>query len=123
MNLNHISKPLEYLKNSATTNLDGDVNIPPVGDAVKPRFKILDRATEAVTDRENYYGAPEDNYERQAALANVVLASKLKGELSAADMILLHAIAIKGARLINQPDHEDSQVDMAGDAAILAEVV
>lgn len=89
----------------------------------KPRFKILDAAKAAVTDREGTYGSPRENYERQAALANILLAGKLKSKLSAADMIILHIGAIKVSRLVETPDHEDSHIDIAGYAAILPEVV
>ena len=93
---------------------------------IKPRFKILESATNAVTDREATYGSPAENYERQAALANIILKDKLRDHeglaISAADMILINALAIKGSRLINQPNHVDSQVDLAGYASLLSEV-
>ena len=89
------------------------------------RKAILKKAEEAVEDREKSYGSPEILYERQAALAKIVLADKLKAEfpISAADMVLLHILAVKGSRLIAQPDHLDSIVDVAGYASLLKEVV
>ena len=88
------------------------------------RKAILKKAEEAVENREETYGSPEILYERQAALANIVLKDKLKDEfpISAADMILLHILCIKGSRLINQPDHLDTIVDIAGYASLLKEV-
>ncbi len=88
------------------------------------RKAILEKAAEVVEDREKTYGSPEALYERQAALANIILADKLKAEfqISAADMVLLHILAVKGSRLINQPDHLDSIVDLCGYGSILKEV-
>ena len=88
------------------------------------RYKVLEEAKKAVTDRESEYGSPELNYTRQAEIANVILRGKLKDEyfISAADMLLLHLLAIKGSRLIENPAHIDSAIDTAGYAALLAEV-
>jgi len=90
---------------------------------IPERFNILSSAANTVRDREGDYGSPALNFERQADFANVILKDKLKGEISAADMVLINAIAIKGSRLLNSPDHQDSQIDMAGYASLLSEVV
>jgi hypothetical protein len=89
------------------------------------RFGILDDAKKAVEDREGTYGTPAANFERQAKLAQVILQSKLRPgtEISAADMVMLNAIAIKGARWIESPDHVDTAIDVAGYAALMCEVV
>lgn len=89
------------------------------------RFGILDAAKRAVEDREGTYGSPARNFERQAALAQVILADKLRpgAEISAADMVMLNTIAIKGARWIESPDHVDTAVDVAGYASLMSEVV
>ena len=86
--------------------------------------EILKKAADTIEDRGKSYGSPEIMYARQAALANIVLKEKLKAEfpISAADMVLLHIICIKGSRLINQPDHLDSAVDLCAYAALLKEV-
>jgi hypothetical protein len=88
------------------------------------RFKILDLASAAVTDREKSYGSPSKNYERLANLIQCILADKLRdgAEISAADAVLIN-VAIKLSRLIASPGHEDSQVDLAGFASLLSEVV
>ena len=85
------------------------------------RDEILQRAGEAVRDRENHYGSPEVNYERLALILNGVLGSKLRHPLSPADAIIIQ-LATKLARLAQSPDHEDTHVDIAGYAAILSEV-
>jgi hypothetical protein len=87
----------------------------------KPRFEILNGARVAVTNRENMYGSPAENYDRVAAMINVILKDKLEYDITPADAVLVMC-GIKLARLINQPDHADSQVDLAGYAAILSEV-
>ena len=89
------------------------------------RFEILEAAKKAVRDRGAHYGSPQTNFERQAALANIILAGKLKPgcEISAADMVMVNAIAVKGARWIESPDHEDTAVDVAGYASLMSEVV
>ena len=90
----------------------------------KKSTALLDEAAAAIKDRDTQYGSPNSHYELQAALANLILKDKIKAEfpLSAADMVLLHALAVKGARLIKDPAHEDSQIDLAGYAALLKEV-
>jgi hypothetical protein len=53
---------------------------------------------------------------------NAALDTKLKHPLSAADVAILLAL-LKLARLSETPDHADSQVDLAGYAALMSEVV
>ena len=95
-----------------------------VSEKATDRFSILTQAKNAVTDREKSYGSPAKNYERVADLIQVILADKLRpeAEISAADAVLINC-AVKLSRLISSPDHEDSQADLAGYAALLSEVV
>jgi len=88
------------------------------------RLKVLEDARKVVTSRERYYGSPDLNHERQAQIATVILRGKLKPDfdISAADMLMIHMLAVKGSRLIETPGHEDTHVDIAGYAAILSEV-
>ena len=88
---------------------------------VMHRHAVLDRAHEAVSDREKSYGSPKDNFGRLAAIANVILADKLNQPLNAMDIGMLKA-AMKLARLIETPGHIDSAVDLAGYAALLSEL-
>jgi len=87
------------------------------------RFDILEVARNSIRDRENQYGSPVVNYKRLAGLMTIILKDKLRsGEtISSADAIIVMC-GVKIARLINQPDHADSQADLAGYAAILSEV-
>jgi hypothetical protein len=88
------------------------------------RYDILETARESIRDRENNYGSPEVNYKRLASLMTIIMQDKLReGEsISPADAIMVMCV-VKISRLINQPDHSDSQADLAGYAAILSEVV
>ena len=99
------------------------VNIPP-HNRVQPRMEILDLAKTAVTDREKQYASPDVNYTRVAAIVQVILQEKLRdsAQLSPADMVLIN-LAIKMSRLIEKPDHKDTQVDIAGYASLMSEVV
>lgn len=90
----------------------------------KPRFEILQLAEAAVTDREKQYSSPDVNYNRVARIVQVILQDKLRpeAELSPADMVMVN-LAIKISRLIEKPDHQDTQVDIAGYASLMSEVV
>ena len=87
----------------------------------KPRFEILQLAEAAVTDREKQYSSPDVNYDRVARIVQVILQDKLRpeAELSPADMVMVN-LAIKISRLIEKPD---TQVDIAGYASLMSEVV
>jgi hypothetical protein len=89
------------------------------------RYQVLAAAEAAVKDRDDDYGSPQKNFERIAAIWNVILAEKLGQdydyEISAADVAMM-MIGIKLARLIESPDHQDSAVDAAGYAALLQEI-
>jgi hypothetical protein len=87
------------------------------------RYQALAAAEAAVKDREGSYGPPQENFERIAAIWNVVLAGKLgkEHEISAADVAMM-MIGYKLARLVESPDHQDSAVDLAGYAALLGEI-
>lgn len=87
------------------------------------RKQCLDAALAAVYSRPDDYGPPEKNFERIAALWNVVLGPKL-GEhpISAVDVAMMQ-IAVKLARLVENPEHDDSWVDIAGYAGCGAEIM
>ena len=87
------------------------------------RIKLLDAAKSAVLDRENSYGSPQANFDRAAKIWNVILEGKLgdEHEISAVDVGMMMC-ALKLSRLIENPGHPDSAVDLAGYAAVLAEI-
>ena len=87
-----------------------------------PRYTVLNKAANAIRSRESEYGPPAACFGRTTAMWNAALDTKLKHPLSAADVAILLAL-LKLARLSETPDHADSQVDLAGYAALMSEVV
>ena len=87
------------------------------------RFKILKAARRAVTARQAHYGGPEENFGTAGDLITVILQNKLRDgtSITPTDVALI-LDAVKTARLINDPSHEDSWVDKAGYAACGGEV-
>ena len=85
------------------------------------RDKILDDAKAVVASRGDDYGPVAENWERTAKILNGILATKLRHPLSPADVGMM-MIGVKMARLSNAPEHRDTQVDIAGYAALLSEV-
>lgn len=74
--------------------------------------------SETLQDRESIYGNARICHERMARLMSAVLDEKLKEPLTASEAALC-MMAVKMARLLNSPDHEDSLKDLAGYAALL----
>jgi hypothetical protein len=88
------------------------------------RQQVLDSAGRAINGaRAADYGNPEDNLGRIAALFTAFLNGRVDSaaDVTAAEVSLL-MILVKVARLQASPDHTDSWVDLAGYAAIGAEV-
>jgi hypothetical protein len=89
------------------------------------RDDVLVKAARIVGTNGHDYAPPEKNFERIAAIANVVLGDKLKSDcpVSSTDIALL-MIAVKIARLVADPQHHDGDgwVDIAGYAACGGEV-
>ena len=86
------------------------------------RRKMLNDAAEIVTrDRATTYGEAEDSFRTIANLWNAYLQGKADPELGPEDVALMMAL-LKIARLINNPGHYDSAVDLAGYAACLTDV-
>jgi hypothetical protein len=81
------------------------------------RFGCLDLARRATTSRQDSYGRPEDGFAVIARLWSVVL-----GVDVAPHQVALALGAVKTARLIANPQHLDSWVDLAGYAACGAEI-
>ena len=73
-------------------------------------------------DRQNTYGDAEDNFADIAAIANVMLKSKLAKPLDAKD-VAMFSCAIKCARLGTSPEHLDNSIDLAGYAVCMAGLV
>ena len=79
--------------------------------------QLLEQAASVVRDRRHTYGQPRDLFERVAARWSQVLGVKLT-----ARQVAVCLIDVKVARLAHYLRHLDSITDIAGYAAILAEL-
>lgn len=82
------------------------------------RGQILAKAHEAVNTRGTDYGSPAENFERIAAIWSAYADT----EFTVEDVGIMMMI-VKMSRLMENPVHEDSWVDIAGYAAITAEAI
>lgn len=80
------------------------------------RYEILTEAHNAVTARGTNYGDARDNFQRIATLWSALLGIDIQPHQVSAMMI-----AVKLARLQNDPRHHDSMIDIAGYAALWSE--
>jgi len=85
---------------------------------------ILTEARKAIVQRPLQYGSPAINFDRAAAIATIILEDKLKPGywVTPTDWVLLMALALKGSRLIENPHHADTQIDLVGYATLLSEL-
>lgn len=82
------------------------------------RLDILNGAEQAVAQRGENYGSPKENFGRIAKLWTAY-----KGmELSVEDVGVMMML-VKLGRLMENPHHQDSWVDIAGYSAITAEAI
>lgn len=73
-------------------------------------MNILDEASKAVDqDRQASYGSPLTNHQRIAAIWGAILGIEI-----APEQVALCMIGTKLSRLVNEADHIDSIVDIAG---------
>ena len=79
--------------------------------------QLLQHAADVVTRRRREYGEPTDLFRDIAKRWSLVLSV----EVSPAQAVLC-LLDVKMARLARDPRHLDSQVDVAGYAAVLREV-
>jgi Domain of unknown function (DUF6378) len=78
---------------------------------------FLEHAADLVTRRRREYGEPVDLFEQIAKRWSLTLGTKVSPA-----QVVLCLIDLKLARLARDPKHLDSQVDVAGYAAVLREV-
>ena len=89
---------------------------------VSKRQALLQEATRIVTKNRNAdYSEPEDSFRLIADYWSLYLGNKYGVTLAATDVPMLMAL-LKLARLTTNPTHHDSQVDVAGYMACLAEM-
>lgn len=78
------------------------------------RDNLLNRTERVVYGaRQQDYGDARTNHENIAALWSVVLKAPVTYQ-----QVIQCMVAVKLARLVNSPDHEDSYIDIAGYAAV-----
>lgn len=82
------------------------------------RTHILNEAQQVVADRGESYGDARENFERAASMWSSILDIDVQAHQVASCMI-----ALKLARLNNDPAHIDSMIDIAGYAALWSECV
>ena len=78
---------------------------------------FMEHAAALVTRRRREYGEPVDLFEHIATRWSLTLGTKVSPA-----QVALCLIDLKLARLARDPKHLDSQVDVAGYAAVLREV-
>lgn len=79
--------------------------------------QLLEHAAGVVARRRGTYGEPVDLFEQVAKRWSLTLGTKVSPA-----QVALCLIDLKLARLARDPKHLDSQVDVAGYAAVLREV-
>jgi hypothetical protein len=79
---------------------------------------MLQHAVGVIENRRQQYGSPEDLFDHIAKRWSLVLGIKVTP-----GQVALCMIDLKVARLVHDPSHTDSVVDIAGYAACLREVV
>jgi Domain of unknown function (DUF6378) len=79
--------------------------------------QLLEHAADIVTRRRREYGEPVDLFEHVAKRWSLTLGT----QISPAQVVLC-LIDLKVSRLARDPRHFDSQVDVAGYAAVVREV-
>jgi len=73
------------------------------------KFELLQKTADVIQDRGQDYGSIVDNHTRISRLWSVLLDTEVTPE-----QVALCMIAVKQARLMETPDHEDSIQDILG---------
>ena len=80
--------------------------------------ELLDACKVALNSRGQHYGKVLENHNRIAKIWSIILGSDITEE-----QVALMMVGLKVARLIETPDHQDSNLDIAGYAAVMSECV
>ena len=88
------------------------------------RETVLEEAKRCICqDRQNQYGAPEDSFLTIAAFWETYLSAKYERTIElTCDDVALMMVLLKIARTMSHTLHVDNYVDMAGYAALAAEL-
>lgn len=79
---------------------------------------LLRTAAETLKKRGKDYGTMRENHQRIADIWTVIMQTEVTPE-----QVALCMAGVKMARLVQSPDHEDSWLDLAGYAAVGAEIL
>jgi hypothetical protein len=82
------------------------------------KFELLKKTADVVKDRGQDYGSILDNHTRISRLWSVLLNTEVTPE-----QVALYMIAVKQARLMETPNHEDSIQDILGYALTYHECI
>jgi predicted glycosyltransferase involved in capsule biosynthesis len=82
------------------------------------KHDLLMSAIRVTNNRSGDYGDVYTNHERIAVLWTVIFGREVK-----AHQVAMAMAAVKLARLVETPDHQDSWIDLAGYAAIGSECI
>jgi len=77
------------------------------------KFELLQKTAEVIKERGESYGSIVDNHTRIAKMWSVILDKYVTTE-----QVALCMVAVKMARLIETPDHDDSWQDILGYALV-----
>lgn len=85
------------------------------------RRELLEKAIEITEGaRQQHYGSPEDNFKNIAEFWQLYLSQRFEDtdepEIKTTDVAIM-MLLMKVARLVNDPHHDDSWLDIAGYAA------
>ena len=80
--------------------------------------QLLETALATVTNRGSDYGDAYINHKRIAEMWTVIFGIEVK-----AHQVVMAMAAVKLARLVETPDHQDSWIDLAGYAATGSECI
>lgn len=74
---------------------------------------LLQEAIAVVAERAEHYGPPTVNFERIARLWEAYLADRIVRPITVEDVAMM-SVLVKLARLMEDPTHRDSWLDIAG---------
>ncbi len=86
------------------------------------KASVCQEADKVIKNRHEAYGSPKQNFDDIAALWDVAFGHKMTEMFTASDVAQAMRL-VKEARLINDPAHRDSLVDICGYAECQNEVV
>lgn len=113
--------PEEEEKLAEETSIAGADPLPDPPEDLSPAEQLLTESLRAIRDRRGSYGHPRDHFARTVGMINAAFADRLTKPFEPSDWALM-IILDKVARHLGPKKRDDSPVDIAGYASLLAEV-